>query len=136
MKYKGFKLSPFYRFYPIRKASFGLFADAKFSFGYIHFSELDYHYGSNSYPRKYINYSFWTYRGGISAGIMFKLPKTDHGIINISLGYQYFPIDVPETIQMEVSDETVITLQTDTYWWYLFGPGAYFDFKITIGGIF
>lgn len=134
VKYQGFKLSPFYRFYPTK--STGLFIDAKIPFGYIHFSELDYHYGSNSYPRKYIEYNTWTYGVGISVGFAFKLPKSEHGVINLSIGYQYFPIDVPETIQMEVSDETTITLQTDTYWWYLFGPGARFDFKFTIGGIF
>jgi hypothetical protein len=136
VKYQGFKLSPFYRFYPIRKKRSGFFAEVKIPFGYIHFSELDYHYGSNSHPRRQVEYSFWTYGFGASVGVMVKLPKTKHGVINISVGYQYFPIDVPETIQIEFSDGTVLTLQTDTYWWYWGGPGTSLDVKFTIGGIF
>jgi len=135
-KFHGFKLNPFYRFYPIRKGSFGLFVDARFSFAYIHFSKLDYHYESLSNPREYIDYSFTTIGGGISIGVMLKLPKTEKVVINISAGYQYLPIDVPESVKLDFGDGTILSLPTDTGWWYRFGPGARFDLKFTLGGIF
>ncbi len=58
VRYQGIKLSPFYRFYPLRKKSFDLFAEGKIQFGYIHFSELDYHYSSNVHPRVKVEQSF------------------------------------------------------------------------------
>lgn len=136
--YQGVKLSPFYRFYPFRNNRRGLFAEVKFPFGYIHFSELDYHYTSSTHPRVKLEYSFWTYGFGASVGMMFKFPRKEHGVINISVGYQYFPIDVPETIQYPLHDKdgTVLTLPTDTRWWYWGGPGTSLDLKFTIGGIF
>lgn len=134
--YQGFKLSPFYRFYPIRNKTSGIFAEVKVPFGYIHFSELDYHFNSNNHPRVKLDYSFWTYGIGVSVGAMFKIPRSKHGVINISAGYQYFPIDVPATVQYPLNDGTWLNLPTDTYWWYRGGPGTSLDLKFTIGGIF
>jgi len=136
VRYQGIKMSPFYRFYLLRKKSFGFFAEGKIQFGYVHFSELDYHYSSNTHPRVKVEQSFTSLGWGVSVGIMFKLPKTEHTIVNVSIGYQYFPIYVPETIQHELSDGTILTLPTDTYWWYQGGPGTKVDIKLTIGGIF
>jgi hypothetical protein len=68
---------------------------------------------------------------------MARLPKTKHGLINFSVGGQYFPmIDIPQTIPLEVSMGGVINLETNTKWWYQTGPGAYFEVKLTLGGIF
>jgi hypothetical protein len=136
--YQGVKLSPFYRFYPVRNKKSGLFAEVKVPFGYIHFSELEYHYTNTSTPTVKLDYSFWTYGFGASIGVMFRMPKTEHGVINISVGYQYFPIDVPKTIDYPLNDKdgTVLTLPTNTSWWYWGGPGTALDLKFTIGGIF
>lgn len=136
VKFQGIKSTPFYRFYPLRVKSIGLFVEGKVPFGYIKFNELGYRYGSNSSNKKNIEYSFWSIGYGVSVGIMFKLPKTLHGVGNISIGYQYFPIDVPETIQVDLGNGTILTGRTDTDWWYRAGPGGKVDIKFTIGGIF
>jgi hypothetical protein len=135
-RYQGVRLSPYYRFYPLCRKSFGLFAEIKGHFGYIHFSKLPYHYSSYSSYRTNMKYSFWGSGFGASTGLSLKLPRTKRGILNISIGYQYFPIDVPESIKVELGDGTVITEKTDTYWWYRGGPGTRLDIKLTIGGIF
>ena len=135
-RYLGVKTSPFYRFYPIRKRSFGLYLEGKVQFGYIYFTKLDYHYSNSLNPRVTTEETMHNIGWGVSVGISFGLPKTKHAIMNISAGYQYFPIDVPETIQYETEDGTILTLPTDTGWWYRGGPGTAFDLKITIGGIF
>ncbi len=136
VKFQGFKLSSFYRFYPLRKNTFGLFVEGKIPVGYIHFNQLTYRYASGSSNRVHLKYDFWSIGWGLSAGFMFRLPKTLHGVGNISIGYQYFPIDVPETVEVDLGNGTILTGKTDTDWWYRGGPGTRVDIKLTIGGIF
>ncbi len=117
--YTGLKMAPFYRVYPLRKNAFGLFLDAKIPFGYFNFNTREY---------RYDQYSFWTVGFGISAGIMSRLPKSNHGVINFSIGYQYFPIVEPKWLN--AYGYSIID------WWTKAGPGAHFEVKLTIGGIF
>ncbi len=135
--YHGFKLAPAYRFYPWRKNGRGLFVEAKLPIGYIHFSELDYHshsYGSHLRVEK--EYSLWTFGYNVGAGLSVNLKKPKHAILSFSFGYQYFPLDVPEKVTKDLGNGVIITLPTDTYWWYEGGPGSKFEFKFMIGGIF
>lgn len=135
--YQGFKLAPGYRFYIVRRKVKGLFAEAKIPFGFINFSKLDYH--STSYSgsmRIEKQYSFWTAGYSFTVGVMLSLPKTAHGVINISIGYQFFPIDVPAYASKTLSSGYVLTMPTDTYWWYSGGPGTPVEIKFSIGGIF
>ena len=131
VKYQGIKASPFYRYYLIRKQGFGLFGEGKIQMGYFHFSELGYYYGVGSSQYKvYSEQSFWTVGIGASVGIKFKMPKK--GVGNLSIGYQYFPIHVPETIENDHGGST-LTYTVDTDWWYRGGPGSYLDIKFTLG---
>jgi hypothetical protein len=136
--YRGFKAAPFYRFYVKRESSFGVFVDAKIPFGYFYFDKLEYQFGSSYFENVGIEHSFWTYGFGVSAGIMFVLPRSKHVFGNISIGYQYFPVvKGPESISREVSYPSFTRIYHSNYdWWYMPGPGSVIEFKITIGGIF
>lgn len=130
--YQGFKFAPDYRFYPLKNFR-KFFIEGKLQAGYIHFSRLPYHYFNYTQLYQNIQYSFWTGGFGVSAGI--KLP-TKKAVITFVVGYQYFPIHVPATIERVLYDDKVSTLTTDTSWWYRGGPGCPFVFKILIGGSF
>jgi hypothetical protein len=135
-EYQGFKLAPAYRFYPYRKKSKGLFLEAKIPFGYIHFSKLDYHSTAYTHLDVYKEYSTWTYGPSICLGVSFYLPKTKHGIITISFGYQNFPIDVPEEASRTINSNVTLSFPTNIDFWYMPGPGSNFEMKFLIGGIF
>lgn len=136
-KYHGVKVAAFYRFYVLKKNTRGLFLDAKIPFGYFDFYELTYRYKDFYHLDITRSTTFWTWGTGISVGYLGRLPRTKHGLINISVGYQYFPMaDVPKTVSREVSMGTEIDLEIDTSWWDQMGPGASIEVKLTIGGIF
>jgi len=133
--YNGFKAAPFYRFYPIRKASVGLFIEGKIPFGYFDFNEYEYHYYSNDNQKRSYAYSFWTWGFGVSIGVM--RPLSRNGVISLSMGFQYFPmVEPPEYLYRQVTPETTLEYYTNTDWWYMPGPGSFYDLKLTIGGIF
>lgn len=132
--YTGFKAVPFYRFYPVRTQTSGFFIDAKIPFGYFDFNYVDYYY-SPGYVSYETPFNFWTLGGGLSIGVMTRLPKTKHGVLNLSLGYQYFPIPEPDKYVTTANGATRY-YSSDTDWWYKRGPGGRFDLKLTIGGIF
>ena len=134
--YHGFKLAPAYRFYPVRGTKLGVFLEGKIQVGYFDFSQMKYEYGSSSSPRgKYVSQEFWTVGGGFSLGIMLILPKSKHGLLNISVGYQYLPLNAAEAIYQDVGS-TILKYTPATHYWYRGGPGSYVDLKVTIGGIF
>lgn len=131
--FKGLKAAPFYRYYPIRKVSYGFFVEGKIPVGYFDFSQLIYGYrntGALNFPQ-----TFWTAGVGAAIGWLFRLGKTNHGMANLSLGLQYFPLNIPKTRQGIINGEKV-SLGQNNEWWYVTGPGAVFEFKFTIGGIF
>ncbi len=139
VKYKGFKAAPFYRFYLLRKPAKGIFIDAKIPVGYFSFNDLEYRYSyyHDSHRYTYIDHSFWTWGGGISFGFMSRVGKRNHGFINISVGYQYFPmVQPPEAIYEETGSGYSIKYETDVEWWSVTGPGASFECKFTMGGMF
>ncbi|MBE9485145.1 MAG: hypothetical protein IMY74_09880, partial [Bacteroidetes bacterium] len=135
--YTGVKMQPFYRFYPMRQKAKGLFLEAKIPFGYFDFDKITYRYRTTTHLTQSISPEFWTWGFGFSVGLMARIPGSKHGLVNFSLGYQYFPlVDVPKSIPREVSMGSTINLTADTSWWYSVGPGSYFEVKLTFGGIF
>lgn len=142
--YNGFKAAPFYRFYPVRNAKIGLFVEGKIPFGFFDFSKYEYHYSSNDNQKLGYAYSFWTWGAGLSVGVMLGGAKaTEEGnrrwkpTFNISIGYQYFQmVEPPKNIYRQITPEYRRSYYTETNWWYQYGPGAYFEVKVTIGGIF
>ena len=110
--------------------------EAKISAGYFHFDEVDYRLNSASNRRFTKEEFFWTAGFGVSVGSMVRLVRSQHGVMNISIGYQYFPIKIPETSYYTIDEETTITVSTDNSWWYWGGPGSYVEIKFTLGGIF
>ncbi len=127
----GVKLAPAYRFYPLRK-KVRLFIEGKVPLGYFYFSKLPYHYGQSTSMKVDIQYQFFTAGYSAAVGACFPLRK---GMITISIGYQYFPIKVPDTYESEVGGQT-ITYTTDTNWWYKAGPGSKLEIKFLLGEIF
>lgn len=142
--YNGFKAVPFYRFYPIRSAKVGLFLEGKLPFGFFDFSTYEYHYSSNDNQKMDYAYSFWTWGAGLSVGVMVGGSKIQKDFykrakptFNFSLGYQYFPmVKPPKYLYRQINPEFSLKYYTSTGWWDVIGPGAYFEVKITIGGIF
>jgi hypothetical protein len=134
--YTGFKATPFYRYYFLRKGTMGLYADAKVQFGYFSFDNIWYMYSHRTGFAKPSSFDFRTWGGGISLGIMTRMPKTKNAILNFSVGYQYFPTPIPENYIRQNGDGTTSILKPDTDWWYKNGPGGRFEVKLTLGGIF
>lgn len=135
--YTGFKAAPFYRYYPYRNEKMGFFMEAKIPFGYFDFSKITYRYRTTTHLTASISPTFWTWGGGISLGLLSRLPGSKHGMMNFSLGWQYFPMaDVPEYIPRQVSGGSYIELEGSAGWWYFPGPGSYLEVKLTFGGIF
>lgn len=128
-KGNGVKLSPFYRFYPGNIFKNRFFLEGKIMLGYFDFHPLQYDYNS-TYGHKFQDVNFWTYGGGISVGWAKRLLKEKNGLLNFSLGFQYFPMQVPEYL----NGNHQYTANKD--WWYIFGPGSYVQIKLAFGGFF
>lgn len=134
--FTGFKATPFYRFYILRKGTMGLFLDAKVQYGYFDFDHIWYKYSGRAGFAKPSSFNFRTWGGGISLGVLTRLPKTNNAILNFSVGYQYFPTPTPENHIRQNGDGTTSIMKPDTDWWYKNGPGGRFEVKLTLGGIF
>lgn len=134
--YTGFKAALFYRYYLMRKKTMGLYAEAKIPFGYFDFDYIWYEYSHRTGFANSASYSFWTFGGGISFGVMTRMPKTKQGVMNFSIGYQYFPTPTPQNYIRQNGNGTISILKADTDWWYKNGPGGRFEVKLTLGGIF
>lgn len=120
-EFDGIKMAPFYRYYPWRNLHVGGFLEFKPIVGYFNFPHLDYQADLSSE----VPVTFWTCGFGLAFGLMILPPG--HIVSNMSIGYQYFPMNVNDTPDMPPLDDD---------WWYELGPGAYFELKFTVGGIF
>jgi hypothetical protein len=134
--YQGIKLTPFYRFYPVRTAEYGFFLEGKIPFGHFNFHDLRYYRVSYDDDVENIPQSFWTVGAAIALGWSFGFPKLNHGIANLSLGLQYFPFNAPLTIETYGQEGELITYESDVFWWYFNSAGAVVEIKFTLGGIF
>jgi len=130
------KAAAFYRYYVKRNYQLGAFVEGKFITGYFDFSKLYYYYPDYDQYSLYVEDQFWTFGGGVAWGWAFKLPKTKHGLVNLSIGYQFFPMNVPETITEYFEGSQSRTYHVSKNWWYFTGPGSMLEIKFTIGGIF
>lgn len=131
INYKGIKLSPFYRFYVWRQFQKGGYAEAKLTTGYFDFSRLQYDSREGPYG-DYIATNFWSFGLGIAWGWYIRPRKIDHLLFDISVGFQYLSMKVPESIESEYYG----TYHVDDTWWYVTGPGSVLEIKVRIGGIF
>ncbi len=131
-EYKGIKIAPYYRFYIERKMTNSFFVEGKVIGGYFDFSKLIYAYSVDNryYESKNIEFSSF----GFGAGIGFSrlLPRTRNGFISVTVGYQYFPMQVPSTMWSDKYG----TIGVQNNWWYIIGPGSFFEIKLIFGGIF
>jgi len=136
VSYKGIKLAPFYRFYMVRSNNHGFFIEGKIPFGYFNFSSLTYWYHGDSNSKNFPQ-NFWTIGGTLAAGWMFRLGHSHHGVGNVSLGCQFFPMDVPTDINLEQgAPGRLVTYSLNKAWWYATGPGSVVEIKFALGGIF
>jgi hypothetical protein len=132
--FKGIKLTPFYRYYPVRSNAHGIFLEGKVSCGYFNFSSLTYQYAG--YYTKYLPDTFNTFGAAFAVGWMFRLPKSRRGVGNFSIGLQTFPFTGNTTVLAPRGDGELVAWETRPHWWYIWSPGAVLEVKFTIGGIF
>lgn len=119
-QFDGIKIAPFYRYYLWRRLHFAGFCEAKPIFGYFSFPDFNKNYTPDN---EHVDF----FTGGAAAAFGFMI-NSGHFITNISIGGQYFP--VTKSLPAAASG------REDDNWWYGCGPGAYFEFKMTIGGFF
>ena len=131
-KFTGIKLAPFYRYYVWRNMNNSGFIEGKLVSGYFDCHELYYAMKYDDRRGEFASEQFWSFGIGVAWGWSIILPRTKHGIFNISAGLQAFPMHVPNTIQ----GVHYGTLEVENNWWYLFGPGSVVEVKIAFGGIF
>jgi hypothetical protein len=135
--FKGIKLSPYYRFYIWRNKSNGGFIQGTISYGYFDFKEINYfmvpHYDDED--MNFFSEVSNSLGVGGSFGWMIYSPRSPV-VINFSLGFQYFPLNVPQAKQVKVDNWYTIKYEVDDLFWYLAGPGRYLEIKFMIGGIF
>jgi hypothetical protein len=68
---------------------------------------------------------------------MFRLGHSHHGVGNVSVGCQFFPMDVPTDIKIEQgAPGRFVTYSVNNAWWYITGPGSIVEIKFTLGGLF
>ena len=129
--YYGIKIAPAYRYYVLRKVP-ALFVEAKIPVGYFYFSKIEYHppNQSNGFDK---SGSYFSFGASLSIGTTFRLPMSEHGIVMLTLGYQYFPVNIPEEENAVLNDGMEVTYPTDTNWWYEIGPGSRLEVKLLIG---
>jgi hypothetical protein len=135
--YTGIKLSPYYRYYIWRNKSNGGFLEGKISWGYFDFEEINYFEASShdEEDAKFFSETSNSLGGGVSFGWMIRLHQSPV-IINLSLGVQYFPLNVPKTKQVKVDSWYFIKYEVDDLFWNMAGPGSQVEIKFMIGGIF
>ena len=131
-EYTGFKAVPFYRFYIFRKIKMSFFMEGKIPAGYFDFSHLFYAYKNDNRYGEFYKENFWSTGFASGVGFSFILPKTRHGIISFTAGFQIFSMHVPQTKW----NEHYNTLEVLDGWWYFYGPGSVFEMKISVGRIF
>ena len=132
-KFKGIKITTFYRYYFSRTAKKAYYAQASAILAYYDFEELYYHY-HYGYPYDIpVRYMFWTGGFGLAVGwnYIFGEPRKSNIYVDINLGFQLLPAPWPE--QLPDPKERYKHNKT---WWYLGGPGSVIELKLALGGIF
>lgn len=130
-RFNGIKIAPFYHYYIWRNAATAGYAEIKPLFSYFDFYSLDYAMQNEPEYEYNVSKNFWSAGLGASFGWLF-FPGKNKFTLGLSAGFQYMPWNVPKKIK---NDEGV-TYEIDKTWWYLGGPGSYFEIKCIIGGFF
>lgn len=134
-RYKGFKVSPFVRYYMETDAPQGFFAQCKGVVGNFD-SNIEYVYPGKSYGRE-VKTNFTTFGGAFDIGYQWILK----GVLSVEIiwGVQFLSFPVPN--EYVGKDGTIYqrseggTLSGSPSWW-AGGPGSYFNTSIRIGAIF
>jgi hypothetical protein len=133
-RFKGIKITPFYRHYFKRTAKRALYGQASAIVAYYDFEYLNYHY-HYAYPYDFpVRYMFWTGGFGLAAGWNYILgePGKHNVYVDINLGFQLLPSPWPT----KMAGHHGITYEHNKTWWYLGGPGSVIELKLALGGIF
>lgn len=131
-RFRGIKLAPFYRYYLNRTKSRGYFVEVKPIVGYFNFYKLAINNPNESGTLFTTQAQFWTAGIAAAIGVMI-LPGGGPVNINLSLGFQYFPIRIDP---LSNPQHPSTKYEYSSEWWYWGGPGSIVEFKFTIGGIF
>lgn len=136
-RFKGVKLAPFYRYYLRGIKIRGIYIEGKIPVGYFNFSELFYAWLNYDTSQGIdIEQSFWSAGVSASVGVSFNFPRSKHVVAYISIGLQYFPMNVAETIYASDYQGEMRKYYLQPNWWYISGPGSILEFKFLVGGIF
>lgn len=139
--YNGYKMELFYRYYPFRNNGFGTYVQGKVMWGYFDVEDIPYYRTDyHSYNTEIgVSNQFYTGGFGFCGGITWY--PANKLYISISAGLQYFPMNVPKTIEFEnqtynlgISSGSLLVFVTNP--WYVTGPGCINEIKILFGGIF
>ncbi len=131
-KFTGIKVAPYYRFYMRRNINNGVFVEGKPIVGYFDFSELYYAYKADGRYGEHVSEQFWTFGFGGAIGWSSLLPYRKNAFMTISVGFQYLPMKVPQSIESQKYG----TIYVSNSWWYFAGAGSVIEFKFAFGGIF
>jgi hypothetical protein len=131
VNYSGLKISALYRYYFMRNMSNQSYVEGKITGGYFDFKSIPYSYEGYGEEYRYKPANFNSYGFGINWGFE-DIVRNSHVVFGFSIGFQYFPMNV----ETSYIDEHDVTWKTETWWWYLYGPGSIMEIKIYLGGIF
>lgn len=130
-KYTAYQASPFFRYYFVRKKSYGFYMQAKLMIAYFDFRKLLFEWDNIV---EYSEDRFWTGGAGFAIGYNDILGNTKHLILDMHVGYQVLPALYPG--KMTVDGYGNLPFTSRTLWWYIGGPGSVIEVRISIGGIF
>ncbi len=129
-QYTAYKASPIFRYYFVRKKSYGGYLQAKLMLAYFDFSKLLFEFVKMDV---YSEDSFWTGGVGFAVGYNDILGNTKHLILDMSVGFQVLPALYPVSMKVDGYGNVLFTSRFN--WWYLGGPGSIIEARISIGGI-
>jgi hypothetical protein len=126
-KFTAYQASPFFRYYFVRKKSYGFYMQAKLMIAYFDFSQIIYEWDKYD---KYSEDRFWTGGAGFAIGYNDVLGNSKHLILDMHVGFQILPLYYPYSLE---SDDMY---KSRSLWWFVGGPGTIIEVRISIGGIF
>ncbi|HEY9113703.1 MAG TPA: hypothetical protein VIN10_03330 [Bacteroidales bacterium] len=141
--YNGYKMELFYRYYPFRNKYFGTYIQGKVMWGYFNADDIPYYRVDYHGYESEITVSNQFYTGGLGLSGGISLYFAGNLYFSASIGYQYFPMNVPNTVEYENKDYRLGTnsgsfllFNSYTNPWYFTGPGSITEIKFLFGGIF
>lgn len=126
--FKGIKLGLFYRYYLWRNNDNGGFVEIRPQAGYFNFT---YKGKKSTSSIVYEPEQLLIIGGSTAFGLSF-IPGGKRVIVNLSLGFQYFPAH----FEGSIPDEYGHSSDFNNGWWKWGGPGSYIEFKLSVGGLF